>query len=88
MNQAQVRLWSVAALGLVLGLAFGRTTSAQGQGTAPTVRVEHKGRLLVLNYRSPGAGGPQASAGTPDAPPRFVLYQGRRQIAAGQFEYG
>jgi len=55
----------------------------------PTVKLEHKGRLLVLDYRPSGSvGGQPATAGPQGEPPRFAIYRGQRQIASGQFEYG
>ncbi len=53
------------------------------------VTVEHHGRLLVLTYGpEPGAGGLASPTGARGEPPRFAVYQGQRQIASGQFEYG
>ncbi len=58
-------------------------------GPLQPVTVEHRGRLLVLTYGSkPGAGGLMSSTDPRGESPRFVVYQGRRQIASGQFEYG
>ena len=55
----------------------------------PTVKLERKGRLLVLDYRPSGSvGGQPATAGPQGEPPRFAIYRGQRQIASGQFEYG
>jgi hypothetical protein len=48
------------------------------------VTVEHRGRLLVLTYGpKPGAA---SFTGARGSAPRFVVYQGQRQIAAGRFE--
>jgi hypothetical protein len=103
MNQARIRLWSAAALGLMLGLAFGSRVPARGQETppreptilqgnqpsGPAVTVEHKGRLLVLTYGPTAASGVLSSnAGPRGEPPGFTIYKGQRKIASGQFEYG
>ncbi len=53
------------------------------------VTVEHRGRLLVLTYGpKPGADGVTPYMAPRGTPPRFAVYRGQRQIAAGQFEYG
>ncbi len=53
------------------------------------VTIERHGRLLVLTYGpKPGAGGLMPSTGVRGEPPRFAVYQGQRQVASGQFEYG
>jgi hypothetical protein len=58
-------------------------------GPLQPVTVEHQGRLLVLTYGpQPGAGALASPTSTRGEPPRFVIYQGWRQIASGQFEYG
>jgi hypothetical protein len=58
-------------------------------GPLQPVTVEHQGRLLVLTYGpKPGAGGLASPTSARGKPPRFAVYQGQRQIAAGQFEYG
>jgi hypothetical protein len=53
------------------------------------VTVEHRGRLLVLTYGpKPRADGSVSFTHPRGKPPRFAVYQGQRQIASGQFEYG
>ena len=55
----------------------------------PGITVEHRGRLLVLTYGSKSAGGVLSPDVNPrDEPSGFVVYQGQRPIASGQFEYG
>ncbi|MCU0913212.1 MAG: hypothetical protein MUC88_01455 [Planctomycetes bacterium] len=54
----------------------------------PAVTLERQGRRLILNCPAarrdslPVVGGPR------EEPPRFAIYQGQRQLASGQFEYG
>jgi hypothetical protein len=58
-------------------------------GPLQPVTVEHQGRLLVLTYGPKPTGGLMVDPGPPRGEsPRFVVYQGQRQIASGQFEYG
>jgi hypothetical protein len=58
-------------------------------GPLQPIAVEHRGRLLVLTCGPKPATGESASLTRPGgAPPRFAVYQGQRQIAAGRFEYG
>ena len=52
------------------------------------VTVEHRGRLLVLTYGPKSTDGLMVDPDRRREPPRFVISQGRRQIASGQFEYG
>ena len=60
-----------------------------GDGPLLPVTAEHQGRLLVLTYGpKPGAGGLASPISPRGEPPRFAVYQGQRQIASGQFEYG
>ena len=60
-----------------------------GDSPLQPVTVEHQGRLLVLTYGpKPGAGALASPTSTRGESPRFAIYQGQRQIAAGQFEYG
>ncbi len=55
-------------------------------GPLQPITVEHHGRLLVLTYGpKPGAA---SFTGVRGSAPRFAVYQGQRQIAAGQFEFG
>ena len=103
MKPTPTRLLSGAVLWLVLGSVLALRTPAGGQETPqdgamivksggpplPTVTVEHKGRLLVLTYGPPSAGGGlMSNAGPRDEPPGFTIYKGQRKIASGQFEYG
>ena len=66
--------------------------SAPLSGETPplmAVTVERHGRVLVLNYGpKPGAGRLMANPGPRSEPPGFTIYQGQRQIASGQLEYG
>jgi hypothetical protein len=58
-------------------------------GPVQPITVEHQGRLLVLTYGpKPSAGGLVSFTDPRGEPPRFAVYQGQRQIASGQFEYG
>jgi hypothetical protein len=60
-----------------------------GGGPLQPVTVEHQGRLLVLTYGpKPTPGALMSFAGPRGEPPQFAVYQGQRQIASGQFEYG
>jgi hypothetical protein len=57
-----------------------------GGGPLEPITVEHRGRLLVLTYGpKPGTA---SFTGARGSAPRFAVYQGQRQIAAGRFEYG
>ncbi len=63
--------------------------AARSGGPLQPITVEHRGCLLVLTYGpKPGADGSVSFTGPRGESPRFVIYQGRRQIASGQFEYG
>jgi len=58
-------------------------------GPLQPVAAKRQGRLLILTYGSkPTPGALMSFTGPRGEPPRFVIYQGRRQIASGQFEYG
>ncbi len=59
-----------------------------GDGPLLPVTAEHQGRLLVLTYGLKSSGGLMADPNPRREPRRFVIYQGQRQIASGQFEYG
>jgi hypothetical protein len=53
------------------------------------ITVEHRGRLLVLNYGpQPGSGGLMTNPRPRGDPPGFVIFKGQRPIITGQFEYG
>jgi len=68
--------------------ALQEPASLSGSPLQP-VTVERRGRLLVLTYGPRSAGGGLVSFTDPRGePPRFAVYQGQRQIASGQFEYG
>ena len=63
--------------------------AARSGGPVQPITVEHQGRLLVLTYGpKPSAGGLVSFTDPRGEPPRFAVYQGQRQIASGQFEYG
>ena len=63
--------------------------AARSGGPVQPITVEHQGRLLVLTYGpKPSAGGLVSFTDSRGEPPRFAVYQGQRQIASGQFEYG
>jgi len=63
--------------------------ASRSGGPLQPVTAEHRGRLLVLTYGpKPGADGSASFTGPRGEPPRFAVYQGHRQIASGQFEYG
>ena len=59
-----------------------------GDGPLLPVTAEHQGRLLVLTYGPKPGGGLMADQNPRREPRRFAIYQGQRQIASGQFEYG
>ncbi len=53
------------------------------------ITVEHRGRLLVLNYGpQPGSGGLLTNPRPRGAAPGFAIFQGQRPIVTGRFEYG
>lgn len=55
----------------------------------PTVQAVRRGRVLVLNFQITGIGGESyQSPRSNDRKPSFAVYQGKRKIASGQFEYG
>jgi len=63
--------------------------ASRSGGPLQPITAEHRGRLLVLTCGpKPGAGGSASFTGPRGEPPRFAVYQGHRQIASGQFEYG
>ncbi len=63
--------------------------ATRNSGPLQPVTVEHQGRLLVLTYGPKPTPGALMSFTDPRGePPRFAVYQGERQIAAGQFEFG
>ncbi len=54
----------------------------------PGVEATRRGRLLDLNYRLTDVEGRVCRSGRQREPPKFAIFQGDQQIAAGSFEYG
>jgi hypothetical protein len=79
-------IWLAAGAALWLSASAGGQTVSSGETPAaqPAVTVKRQGRLLVLNYEVPR----QDAQSEPNSPPEFAVYQGKRKIASGQFEYG
>ena len=53
-----------------------------------TVRVQRRGRILVLNYELLGAGGEKYTGSNRSKPPTFTVYKGDKKIASDKFEFG
>ncbi len=52
------------------------------------VRVERRGRFLVLNYELLGVGGEKYTQADRNKPPTFTVYKANRQLASGKFQFG
>jgi len=93
-----MRRFSQATVWLFLGLALGPGLATAASEPAldttdgplkPSVKVERRGRLLVLMYQAVDAQGtPSSKAQQRGVPPRCAIYKGQREIASGQFAYG
>ncbi|NQT12567.1 MAG: hypothetical protein HQ582_07460 [Planctomycetes bacterium] len=60
-----------------------------GAPLTPEVTFTRSGKILTLDYRLlDAAGRDYRPSGGSLAPPRFVVYQGEREIGSGSFEYG
>lgn len=53
-----------------------------------TVKVERRGRILVLDYELLGAGTEKYTSGDRSKPPTFTVYKGDKEIASDKFEFG
>jgi hypothetical protein len=61
---------------------------AVGTPLKSTVSVNRQGRMLNLNYQLLDDQGRKYTNPNRSDPPRFVVYQGQREIGSGTFEYG
>lgn len=52
------------------------------------VRVERRGRSMILDYELRGRGGERYSPDNITEPPAFAVYKGERKVGSGNFEYG
>ncbi len=52
------------------------------------VKVNRKGRNLVMNYELLGVGGEKYTSSNRSEPPIFTVYRGNKEIASDKFEYG
>jgi hypothetical protein len=60
-----------------------------GAPLKPGVTFKRSGKILTLDYKLLDAAGRNYRASGRSAdPPRFVVYQGEREIGSGTFEYG
>ena len=82
--------WLLLGLGPGIAMAGGAAALDTTDGLLkPSVKVERRGRLLVLMYQAVDAQGtPSSKAQQRGVPPRCAIYKGQREIASGQFAYG
>jgi hypothetical protein len=59
-----------------------------GGPLASSVKVTRRARVLELTYQLLDVGGREVRGTSRGDPPKFVIYNGDRQIASGAFEYG
>jgi len=64
------------------------TASETSASPGLAVALERQGRRLILNCPSARRDSLIVAGGPREQPPRFAVYQGRRRLASGQFEYG
>jgi hypothetical protein len=70
-------------------IAPGRVTTLKvGAPLRQIVRVERRGRSMVLNYELRGRGGERYAPDNSSERPTFTVYKGKREVASGNFEYG
>ena len=53
-----------------------------------TVKVQRRGKVLMLNYELLGTGGEKYTSGNRSKPPTFTVYKGDEKIASDKFEFG
>lgn len=52
------------------------------------IKVNRKGRNLVINYELLGVGGEKYTSGNRGEPPTFTVYRKDKKIASDKFEFG
>jgi hypothetical protein len=59
-----------------------------GAPLVPTLKLQRRGRILVMSYELHGAGGEAYTGGDRSKPPTFAVYKGQKKIASDKFEFG